>query len=199
MSKSNFDASVDIQNQDLYPLSLILISAMTKMLEAKGQIYLSSEPKISEKPIVQFQRRMRIDGLEKFNARTAMASINFYKDNEDMEHGKALGAIIVYIPTEYLSRLMWMLDYDRIDEDEEDVAMAACGTVANLIGGHFVKELSAHGYIFLQMSHFEGFINSCLNGINFFFEEDYKHEIEFYIKGEKQIVVELSMKKLQRY
>ena len=86
------------ENQALFHVSSILIDAVKVVLRQKGDIYLSPEPVVHEKGIVQFARRMRIDGLEKFNARTVIATVNFYLDKGHMEHGQAAGAHILYIP-----------------------------------------------------------------------------------------------------
>ena len=94
---------------------------------------------------------------------------------------------------------MWLLEYGRIDEDDEEEVLDACGTVTNLIAGYFVKELSAHGYIHLEMSHFDTYINSPVDGINFFPQEDVKHEMDFFIREEKRIVIELTMGHVPRY
>ena len=180
-------------------MSLVLATSVAKMLRVKGDIYLSSEPVVKERRIVQFARRMRVDGLEKFGSRAVFSSVTFHIDRDRMEHEKAIGALIIYIPVDYIARLMWLLEYGRIDEDDELVVMDACGTITNLIAGYFVKELSANGYIFLEMSHFESYINTAVNGINFSPDEDIKDEIEFFIKGDKKVVAELTMKPLERY
>ncbi|MBF0122143.1 MAG: hypothetical protein HQL21_01890 [Candidatus Omnitrophica bacterium] len=199
MSSSSKVLAFSGANRNLYDMSMILATSVSKMLRVKGDIYLSSEPAIKERRIVQFARRMRVDGLEKFGSRTVFSSVTFHLDRELMEQGKALGALIVYIPVDYIARLMWLLEYGRIDEDDELVVMDACGTITNLVAGYFVKELSANGYIFLEMSHFESFINTAINGVNFSSDQDVKDEIEFFIKGDKKIVAELTMKPLQRY
>ncbi|MBF0569370.1 MAG: hypothetical protein HQL18_01155 [Candidatus Omnitrophica bacterium] len=183
----------------LHDLSLVLSAAVAKMLRVKGDIYLSPTPVIRERKIVQFGKRMRVDGLEKFGVRTILSSINFYRDKERMEQGRPIGVLVIYIPADYIARLMWLLEYGRIDEDNEGVILDACGTLTNLIAGYFVKELSGLGYIFLEMSHFDSYINTAVNGVTFSSEQDFKHEIEFYIRGEKKIVAELSMGKLPRY
>ncbi|MBF0594226.1 MAG: hypothetical protein HQL22_04595 [Candidatus Omnitrophica bacterium] len=199
MSNSRAKFFFEGQNQELFALSRVLISALKKMLAQKGDIYLSQDPVVREKEIVQFARRMRVDGLEKFGRCTFIASVNFYVDKEQMGLEKSVGALLVYIPEDYVARLLWLLDYGRIDEDNEAEMSDACGTVANLLAGYFVKELSAHGYIHLQMSHFETYINTPLNGIDFFSDEDVKHEIEVFIREEKRMVLELTMKPLKRY
>ncbi|MBF0387170.1 MAG: hypothetical protein HQL20_04870 [Candidatus Omnitrophica bacterium] len=189
----------DGTNEELYALSAILVSAVKKMLAQKGDIHLSKDPEVREKETIQFAHRMRVDGLEKFNGRTLVAALNFYVDKERMAQEKALGALIVYIPEDYIARLMWLLDYGRIDEDNEAEVLDACGTVTNLIAGYFVKELCGHGYIHLEMGHFTTFINAPLNGIDFHSQEKVKHEMAFFFREEKRMVLELTMGPLKRY
>ncbi len=198
---SNFKPTLyfDGSNQELFSLSSILVSSVKKMLIQKGDIHLSKDPDVCEKEIVQFAHRMRIDGLEKFNGRTLIAVLNFYIDKEHMGHEKAIGALIVYIPEDFIARLMWLLDYGRIDEDDEEETLDACGTVTNLIAGYFVKELSGHGYSHLEMGHFTTFVNSPLNGVEFHSEEGFKHEMAVFIRDEKRMVLELTMGHLKRY
>ncbi len=199
MSNSKPDIFFDGENQDLWLLSKILISAVKKLLAQKGDIYLSQDPIVYEKEIVPFAGRMRIDGLEKFGARTIVSAISFYMDKGHMDSQRALGALVVYIPEDYIARFMWLLGYGRIDEDDEAEILDSCGTAANLIAGFFVKELSSFGYIHLEMSHFETFINSSINGIDFSPAEVVKHEMAFFIRGDKRLVMELTMGRLQSY
>lgn len=199
MSKSDEAVFFDGENTRLWALSKILVDAVKIVLRQKGDIYLTVEPMIREKAIIQFSNRMRVDGLEKFNGRTFVATVNFYIDKSHMEHEKAVGALILYIPEGYVARLMWLMEYGRIDEDDEHEMLESCGTVANLIAGCFVKELSANGYVSLQMSHFETFVNTPVNGVCFSSQEEVKHEIEFTIRGERRLMAELTMAPLKRY
>ena len=198
---SNFKDKIQFsgENQGLFDLSCILISAVKMVLRQKGDIYLSSDPVVHEKGIVQFAQRMRIDGLEKFNARTVIATVNFFLDKDRMVQEGASGALILYIPEDYVARLMWLMDYGRINEDDDRELLESGGAVANLISGAFVKELSANGYGHLQMSHFATYMNNVVNGVDFSAQENVKHEIEFFIRGDKKLVAELTMLPLKRY
>ncbi len=177
----------------LKELSFILCVALRKMLVMKGGYDLSREPQMREMEVVSFHKRLRVDGLEKFGARTVFSVVQFYKDLEKMERDEPLGALIIFVEADHLARLLWGLDYPRIDEDDDDVLLDACGTLTNLIAGYFVKELFDQGYIHLQMSHFESYFNTALNGVAFAPDQTKKYEISFTIKGAKRIVAELTM------
>lgn len=191
-SKLVLDHSGTHQDQ-LYVLALALATSIQKMLNDKGGIYLSAEPELWQKPIVEFGKRMRVDGLEKFDDRVAISVIQLYRSTETMRANKILGTIIVYIPVSYIARLLKLLEYPLIDEDEESLVLDACGTIVNLIGGAFVKDLAVVGYGYLQMSHFESYINSVLDGIPFAVGEQAKYEIAFEINCQKRLVVEFVM------
>lgn len=159
---------------------------------------LSQEPVIREKPIVEFARRMRVDGLEKFDRCTVVSVVNFYLDQEHIDKDEASGALVVYIPADYMAKLMKHLGYESIDDDDEQELCDACGTVANLIAGSFIQDLAYSGYVQLQMMNFQSFINSPLDGIGFYPQEEVKHEIDLFLGGEKRIVLELTMSPLRK-
>ena len=177
----------------LRELSQILCAALREMLLLKGGYDFSREPVFIEKNVVSFHHRLRVDGLEKFGARAVFSAVKFYVDHEALERDRPIGALIIFVEADHLARLLWSLDYLRLDEDDEEVLLDACGTLTNLIAGYFVKELYDRGFVHLQMSHFENYFNTALNGIAFASDETKKDEISFWIKGEKRIVAELTM------
>ena len=69
----------------------------------------------------------------------------------------------------------------------------AAGTLCNLIAGNFKAGLRQLGYIELVMSHFSGYENSILEGVEFSADQKEMYEIQFEIGGSKKIIVELSM------
>ncbi len=183
---------------DLHGLSRILCVALRKMLMDKGEIGLSREPLIRQKNIVAFQGRLRVDALEKFNTRAVFSAVKFYVDAAHLEADQPVGVLIIFAEVEEIGRLLWKMEYPRIDDDDEAAILDGCGTLANLVAGYFVKELGDRGYIHLQMSHFESHINTALNGIAFASGENKKAEMTFWINGEKRLVAELTMTPLPK-
>jgi hypothetical protein len=178
---------------NLKGLAFILAHAVRSMVQTKGDYDLSRDPVMRLKPVVSFHQRMRVDGMEKFNARTVLSAVKFYSDIANLEADKPLGVLIIFIEVDEIARLMWSFDYPRIDEDDDAAILDACGTLTNLIAGSFVKEIYDMGFVHLQMSHFESYLNTAVNGIAFASDETEKYEIDFWIKGAKRIVAELSI------
>jgi hypothetical protein len=182
-----------IYPDNLKSLALILGHCVRKMILDKGEYDLSRDPVLRLKPVISFHQRMRVDGMEKFNARTVFSAVKFYTDTENLERDKPLGALIVFIQVDEIARLMWSFDYPRIDEDDDAAILDACGTLTNLIAGYFLKHIQDLGGRPLQMSHFESHINTAVNGIAFASDEKQKYEVDFWIKGAKRLVAELTM------
>lgn len=171
----------------------VLAASVRKMLLAKGGLELSRNPVLRQKEIVAFRRRIRVDALEKFNARTVFSVIKFYVDVAAMDADTPVGALIVFIEAEYVPRLLSHLEYPAVEEDDDAAILDGCGTLTNLIAGYFVKDLYDMGCVHLQMSYFDSYFNTAPNGVAFAPEQTMKYEISFVISGEKRLVAELTM------
>jgi hypothetical protein len=183
----------NIHAEDLKGFAMILCHAVRKMIQVKGQYDFSRDPVLRQKPVVSFHKRMRVDGMEKFNARTVFSAVRFYTDIQSLELDKPLGVLVIFIEVDEIARILKSFDYPQIDEDDDRIILDACGTLTNLIAGYFVKEIQDLGFLCLQMSHFESYVNTAVDGIAFASDETLKYEIDFWIKGAKRIVAELSM------
>jgi len=182
----------------LFTMSLALAVAVRKIFREKSSLKFSKEPLIEKKPITNFMKRMRVDPMEKFNAPTVVSVIHFYKNMEEMDRGKPSGVLLTYIEIAHIMSLLRLLDYPDIDEDEEEEVEDACGAICNIIGGYFKAELHALGYPQLEMSSFESYINSVINGVNYPAKSANKYEIAYEINGQKRIVTEMVMAPLTR-
>ena len=178
-------------------MAIILGGSVKKIFEKRG-VKLSTKPMLEKKPIIEFMRRMRVFGMEKFPNPTYISTINFYLSKKDLEKQTTIGVVALYIEQEFMDKLIKMLQYPQIDEDDEEQVKDACGAICNLICGQFKADLSLMGYWNLEMSFFSSYRNSALMGIPFYFRVLEKYELSFYIKGEKRLVMEISMGPIPR-
>ncbi len=186
---SDVDKTID----EFYIQALMLSKVVMRLLKKKAHITLTRKPALIIKPVTEFMQRLRVSGITKFEGKTYLSTINFYEKEEDIENHQAMGALIVYIGEEYIVELLKKMDYPDVDEDEEEALEDACGTFCNLIAGNFKSGLTQLGYIELVMSHFSGFQNEVLNGVEFHPAQKQMYEIDYEIEGEKRIVTELCM------
>ena len=187
------------QTDEFYIQALIIAEVVKRILLKRGKIKLSSKPVITLKPITEFIKRMRIVGLEKFDEKTFISTINFYLNEKDEEAGKAIGAIILYVAESYIGTLLRTLGYPDVEEDDTDLIEDAVGTLCNLIAGSFKTGLRQLDYKDLIMSHFTSFENEVLNGVAYNPTQKNLYEIIFEIGGKKSLVVDLTMAPLPKY
>ena len=180
-------------SQELFTLAISLAEVIKTMFKKTGQTALSADPALEKRPIIEFMRKMRVFGMEKFENPTFIASINYYLNVKDMEDHRAVGAVIIYIEQGFVGKLLRLLHYPIIDEEDEDVLKDACGTLCNVIAGQFKVEIVKLGYNDLEMSHFSSYKNSAFQGIEFDAQQKEKYELSFFISDEKRLVVEMTM------
>lgn len=182
----------------LFTMSLALAVAVRKIFREKAGVSFSREPIIEKKPVTHFMRQMRVDPMEKFNAPTVVSAIQFYKNRKDMDLGKPVGLLLCYVEVSFLSHLLHLLDYPEIDDDEEEEVEDACGALCNIIGGYYKNELIGLGYAPLEMTSFESYINSVVNGVDYPTKTVNKYEVSYEIQGQKRLVTEIVMSPLAR-
>jgi len=183
------------QNTDSFYVQGLLIAEVAKrLLNRRAGIQLSKiESSFELKPITEFMGRMRVSSIEKFATTTYISTINFYKNDKDMERHKALGVIVVYIEGKYIFELLKKMDYPIDDFQDEEMLEDGCGTFCNLLAGNFKSGLTQLGYAELSMSPFTSFRNEVLEGVEYDFSQEQKYEVSIMIDGVKRIMIDLTI------
>jgi hypothetical protein len=182
------------ENPELEKITQLLLKGTVDLFEDRGGIKFTSEPIVERKKIIEYEGRMRVDGMEKFdNEPTYISAINYYLNAAAMEKHAAVGALVVYVKQDYLAKLLRMMGYPPIDDESDDELRDSCGTLCNLISGRFKSEMASAGYIELEMSAFINFRNNSFGGVEFCSSEYDKYQLSFDINGVKQMVVEMTM------
>lgn len=177
---------------ELYVQSILLAKVFKRVLKARANFKLSSDPKMERVPIVEFCGRMRVWSLEKFKNTTYISSINFYKTEEDRQANKALGAIVLYIGEEYVAYLLQRLGYPEVSDEPEELE-SACGTLLNLIAANFKNGLTQLGYKEPIMSHFLSCRAEVPGGIAYDNSCEEKYELSMELAGSRVVMLDLTM------
>ena len=170
-----------------------VLELMREILSKITGMVQTQEPETKESEIVDYEGRMRVLGVEKFNATSYVAVINFYLNERDMQKRSGTkGALVLYLDSENAGKLFKGLSIP-FDEDEDDGSMLnACSQFAKLIGEAFKQRLTASGYSNLFMSEPDSFKNSLLEGVEFSPDQTTKQEFSFFYLKRKTIVVEVT-------
>ena len=182
------------QNPELDKFSDFLENGTIALFKERGDLNFSGPVEKARRKIVEYEGCLRADGMEKFNNNpTYVSAVNFYVNEAELKKDKALGALIVYVQQDYIVRLMKLLQYPPVDDENEQAMLDSCGTLCNIIGGKFKSEISAAGYIELAWSHFITYRNSSVRGVGFCFSELEVSQLVFKIEGQKRLVMEMTM------
>ncbi len=177
--------------ESAFTLALALTAAVKKIFYEKTATTFTGEPKMVKKPIIHFVRRMRVDAMEKFNTTTVFSVVEFAPNEEGLHKQAYMVSLIIYLEQKFLPEFLRLLQYPYIDSDDEEEVKDGCGTIANLIGGQYKRELAQLGYKDMMMSPFESHINSAMDGVGIPDGPTEKYEISFEIEGAKRLVVEM--------
>ncbi len=183
----------------LYVQAILIAEVVKRILWKKAEVQLSSEPIVRRVPIIDFMRKMRVWGLEKFEEeKVYISAVNFYRDSKDYENHRAVGALVLYIRETYIVKLFREMGYPILDENDESSLMDACGTFCNLVAAKFNSGLIQLNYRELIMSHFMNYIDEIGPGVDYDVREKEKYEVSFEISGEKRMAVDLTMGDIPR-
>lgn len=174
-----------------FTLALALSAAIKKVFYEKSELTFSNEPQLEKKYITQFAHRMRVDAMEKFNATTVFSVVEFAASDEDLQRQEYLLTLVVYVAQKFLPEFLRLMQYPYIESDDDAEAKDGCGTLANLIGGQYKREIFHLGYKDLMMAPFESYINTAVDGIGIPKGLAEKYEITFEVDGTESLVVEL--------
>ncbi len=179
----------------LKQLAEVLAKTVEDIFMERANISLPHRPEIEKKNIIEYNGRMRVDGMEKFNDPTFISTVNYYLNQKDMESHKALGALVIYVEQTFIVQLLKLLKYPLANDEDEEEMKDCCGTLCNIIAGRFKSEIVKLGLVELEMSHFSNYRNSAFNGVEFNYNEWDKYEINVFLgeKKEKRLVVEMTM------
>lgn len=171
-----------------------MMSVMEAALAKMSGIVSTEQPQVVEKEVIEYENRLRVTGMEKFNAPSFISVINFYLSQADMDrHKGAKGAMIFYVDSENSGKLFKALGFPTNDDEDDISMMNSCGEVCNVVGKGFKDELVKAGYVDLFMSPAHNYKNSILEGVEFSTDQTTMHEFCFFYWKRKSIVVELTL------
>ncbi|MFP4472592.1 MAG: hypothetical protein ACLFPX_01805 [Candidatus Omnitrophota bacterium] len=181
------------KNKELDQFAELLKKGIIALFHERGKIKFS-DLDVKQHQIIEADGKMRANGIEKFpNTVTFVSAVNFYVSPEALEKKKTLGALIMYVPKDYLPMLMKKFQYPPVDDENEDAMLDSIGTLCNITAGRFKSEIKSAGYADLEMSHFINYKNNAVVGIPFCPAEYDYYQLIGSIEGEPRVILDMSM------
>jgi len=171
-------------------------TVMRCMQEAFGEmssVTFSKDPDFSEKEVIEYESRMRVFGMEKFNGLCYIAVINFYLSAQDLKNHDTEGALVLFVEYECAGKLLKALGYENVDDEDEEIILDNCGEFCKVIAGKFKNEMGALGFKNLTMSDPLIYKNDIPEGIEFKYSEYSFFECNFYLWKQKAMVLDVTL------
>jgi len=162
-------------------------------LFAKTTLNYTKDPQIRERNIVEYESKMRVDGLEKFNAPCYGSAINLFLSEDARENEDAMGALIIYLDLSDAEKIFKALGTEDFDDENEEEMLKICGSNLQSIGNQFSSGLENLGYHNLILSNPIHFRNSIHEGLAFSYDEYQYCQLDFYFWKHKSFVVDITI------
>lgn len=158
-----------------------------------GDFTFTHPTEVKIKDIIEYESRLRVSPLEKFNATCYISVLNFYASSQDLAKKKTLGALIVYMEEESIGKILKKFTNRRFDEDDEGQVMEQCNELMHKFSASLASSLSALGHTNIVFSEPKHFRNAVADGIEFNYDERKLYEASFFIWKKKVAVCELTV------
>lgn len=170
-----------------------------KAFDTTGGKLLATDPATHKlQNIIEYQGRMSVTGMDKFNGPTHIAALSFYLNDQDKSKNRAKGAIALYLDAANTDKVLRAFGYSVNEDEEEEETLAACGKICTTIASKFKDALAQNGCQAIVLSDPVTGKNSIPEGIDFSTDQSQKNEFSFYFWKKKAMVVDVTLADIAR-
>ncbi|MBP9855548.1 MAG: hypothetical protein KBD53_11835 [Candidatus Omnitrophica bacterium] len=162
-------------------------------LKAKCNLEFSSPAQLSEREIIEYNSRIRVDGLEKFNGPCYVFGMNYYSSEANQKKDEAAGTLIMFIEEECVERFLKSLGHRGFDEDDQTFVLDKLGEFCKTMAQEFSQNLQSLGYSGLIVSDVSKGKNNLADGLSFPYDRYNYQEIAISIWKKKAMVADIIM------
>jgi len=178
---------------DIHILNNTAISAVNEVFKELCHADPTAEPVITEKEIIEYDSRMRVMPMEKFNGLAYAGVINYYLSQKDLDTGLAVGTFIFIIKEEYAEKLIRAMGRVKVDMDNEDAVRESLGEFGKALAQKIKDAVVSNSYADLLISTPLIYKNVVPEGAQFDYNLYKKQELIFSFWNKQCVVVEVCM------
>ena len=182
----------------LEEMAVLLKNLVEKILLESEKIIFTGESTVERKDLIEYDRRMRASGTDKFNYPAFVAAVNYYRNEREKMQHNACGALILYIRASAVDSILKNMGIRKYDDENEEEVAGKCADICLSLAEKFNKELMGAGYRELVLSQAIGAKNSIMQGVEFSYDQYDRYEIGFSQSKEKVMVLDLTMTAIPR-
>ena|SRR3989338_4177921 len=179
-------------NPDLESMAKTLDEIIVARINSQERLVLSKPPKFEKNSIVEYDKKLKLSAMSKFNNPGYTFAVNYHATNDDIKKFKPLGAVIIYFVEADIPIFLKAFELRNFDDENPEEIAAQCLAFSKPLATQFAENLTSKGYIKLIMGE-PVCARNDVNGIGFSFDQYDKYEISYFIKDIKIMVAELTM------
>ena len=183
---------------DTQVLKTAIIGVVRDTFRKTLRAEMQGEPVAAEKDIIEYESRMRVFPLEKFNGPVYVAYVNFYASPKEMQSLNVAGTFLLFVKEDIAEKLLKALGHSSKDAENEEALMDKIGEFCHTLAGSVKDEFVNQGYPDLVVSPPQRFKSSVPDGVPFDYDLYTKQEISFKFWNQNCIVIEACMGAIPR-
>ncbi len=174
-------------------LASTLTEIVEKTISEKNALMPTAPTESALKDILEYEGRMRVSGMDKFNSPSFIAVSNLYLNDADKQRNKPKGAIVVFMNTEFADKIFKALGLAVPYDEDDDSMMKLCGEFTATVVNALTDRLAGAGYVSLLSQAPLVYKNNVSEGVAFSVDQQEKQEITFTYFKNKAIIIEVSL------
>lgn len=148
---------------------------------------------IKEREIIEYDSKMRLFPMEKFNGPVYIAVSNLFLSQRDLEQEMSVGTIALFVKEDVIEKLIKGFGHLSRDAENEEIVMGDCATLLREITKEVKESLSSLNYPELMSSDPVKYKNNIPDGVPFNYSLFKKQEFIFSFWGQKSIAIEICL------
>ncbi len=170
-----------------------IISIVDDTFEKLYHVVPSAGPGIVEKNIIEYDGRMRLFPMEKFNAPAYVAAFSYHLSQKQLEIVDPAGTFILYVKEDMVEKLFKAFGHSAGEAEDEAKCLDVVGQLGGILAGNLKNRLVEMDCAELFVSSPYTYKNAAPEGVPFDYSLFKKQEISFSFWKEKCIVIEVCL------
>ena len=172
-------------------LSSAVIDVVESSFRQLCHVPFSADPVVVEKDIIEYDGRMRLSPMEKFNAPAYVAALNYHRSEKELQEQDPAGTFVLYVKEDVVEKLFKAFGQPAGASDDEAKCLDVVSRFCGILGGDLKNKLAAMGFAEFVVSVPSAYKNAVPAGVPFDFNLFREWEISFSFWKEKCIVIEV--------
>lgn len=179
-------------------LSKAIITVVQETFRKTLHAEMQGDPVVLERDIIEYESRMRVFPMEKFNGPVYVACVNFYLSQKHLESQDTVGTFLFFVKEDMAEKLLKAFGLSSRDAEDEEVLMNKLGEFSSILAGNLKNEFMTLGYADLVIADPIKAKNSIPDGVPFDYSLYRKQEVTFKFWNQRCIVIEACLGSVPR-